>query len=94
MHIGEFQAMIHRIYWHKDSKRGVERNYMHLVEEIGELGRAIIDGDKEAIKSELADSLAWLVTVANVLGVDIEEAATSKYNNVCPKCGSSPCRCP
>ncbi|RLF11158.1 MAG: nucleotide pyrophosphohydrolase [Thermoprotei archaeon] len=94
MHIGEFQDMIRRLYWHKDSKRGVEKNFIHLVEEIGELGRAIVDGNREAIESELADSLAWLVTMANVLDVNIEEAALSKYNNVCPKCGSSPCSCP
>jgi NTP pyrophosphatase (non-canonical NTP hydrolase) len=94
MHIGEFQDMIRRIYWHRDEPRGVERNYVHLVEEIGELGRAIVDGDLESIKSELADSLAWLATVANVLKVNLEEAALSKYCNVCPKCSSSPCTCP
>jgi len=86
--------MIRRIYWHRDLPRGVERNYIHLVEEIGELGRAIMEGDVEAIKSELADSLAWLATVANVLHVDLEEAATSKYSNVCPKCRDTRCTCP
>lgn len=86
--------MIRRIYWHRDQPRGVERNYIHLVEEIGELGRAIMEGDVEAIKSELADSLAWLATVANVLYVDLEKAATSKYSNICPKCGEARCTCP
>ncbi len=94
MHICEFQNMIRRIYWHKDEARGVEKNFIHLVEEVGELGRAIIDGDPASIKSELADTLAWLATVANVLQVDLEEAALSKYCNICPKCGSSPCKCP
>ncbi|MCX8204249.1 MAG: nucleotide pyrophosphohydrolase [Candidatus Nezhaarchaeota archaeon] len=93
MHIREFQDMIRRIYWHKDEPRGVERNFIHLVEEIGELGKAIMGGDVDSIKSELADSLAWLVTMANVLHVDLEEAAASKYRNVCPKCGCPACCC-
>lgn len=93
MHIRDFQDMIRRIYWHKDEPRGVERNFIHLVEEIGELGKAIISGDVDSIKSELADSLAWLATVANVLHVDLEEAAISKYHDICPKCGHTICCC-
>lgn len=93
MHIREFQDMIRRIYWHRDESRGLEKNFIHLVEEIGELGKAIMGGDLNSIKSELADALAWLATVANVLHVDLEEAATSKYCNICPKCGGSICHC-
>lgn len=93
MHIREFQDMIHKIYWHRDEPRGVEKNFIHLVEEVGELGKAITDGDLNSIRSELADVLAWLATVANVLHIDLEEAATSKYCNMCPKCGHSTCCC-
>ena len=93
MQIGEFEDMIRRVYWHRDSRRSVEQNYIHLVEEVGELGSAILKGDRVLIEDELADTFAWLVTVAAVLKVDLDKAATGRYNNSCPKCQSLPCKC-
>jgi len=93
MQIGEFEDMVGRIYWHRDSRRSVEQNYIHLVEEVGELGSAIVRSDRASIEEELADTLAWLVTVASVLKVDLDRVATRRYNNACPKCRSLPCRC-
>jgi NTP pyrophosphatase (non-canonical NTP hydrolase) len=37
--------------------------------------------------------LAWLASLANVVDIDLEKAALSKYPNKCPKCGLSPCSC-
>lgn len=93
MHIREFQTLIKDMYWHKDSQRPVEANFMYLVEEIGELGSAIVKGDRRLIEEELADAFAWLVSVANALSIDIEEVALRRYGRNCPKCGSSPCQC-
>ena len=93
MQIGEFEDMIRRVYWHRDSRRSVEQNYIHLVEEVGELGSAIMKGDRVLIEDELADTFAWLVTVAAVLKVDLDKVATGRYNNSCPKCQSLPCKC-
>jgi hypothetical protein len=36
--------------------------------------------------------LAWLVTLADLTGVDMTEAAR-RYEHGCPKCATSPCRC-
>ncbi len=91
--IREFQQLMRALYYERDSKRGVEKTYMWLVQEVGELGRAILKGDQENIKEEVADVLAWLASLCNVLGIDLEEAALNKYPGVCPKCGSKPCRC-
>ena len=93
MHIREFQALIKEMYWHKDSRRSAEANFIYLVEEIGELGSAIVKGDKKHMEEELADSLAWLVSVANALSIDIEDAALKRYGKTCPKCGKKPCEC-
>ena len=49
-------------------------------------------GDKKRIKEEFADCLAWLLSVASILGIDAEEAMT-KYRRGCPKCHRSPCEC-
>lgn len=92
--IREFQEMMYKIYYERDSKRGIERTYMWLVQEVGELSRAILRGDKQNIREEVADILAWLASLCNLLGIDLEEAALSRYNHVCPKCKSCPCTCP
>ena len=42
---------------------------------------------------EFADVLAWLVTLANVAGVDLTEAVRAKYGSGCPGCGESVCVC-
>ncbi len=47
------------------------------------------------MEEEFADVLAWLASLANLLGgVDLEEAAKKKYPGVCPPyCGKKPCEC-
>ena len=93
MHICEFQEMMHRLYFHRDSKRGTEGTYDWLVDEVKELGEALHVGDRVALENEFADVIAWLASLANVVGVDLEKAALVKYNDRCPKCGYSPCQC-
>ena len=93
MHIREFQEMMRRIYFHRDSKRGVAGTYDWLVDEVKELGEALKTDDKKALEDEFADVIAWLASLANVTDVDLEKAALNKYDNKCPKCGHSPCQC-
>jgi len=90
--IGEFQQLIDRMYSDKDRKRGPAKTYLWLAEEFGELASAIAKRDKESMPSEFADVLAWLVTLANVEGVDLEEAI-KKFTSGCPGCGGMVCRC-
>ena len=93
MHVYEFQDMMRQIYFHHDSKRGAEGTYLWLVEEVEELGEAIKGRDKKALEDEFADVLAWLASLANVVGINLEEVAMAKYNQKCPKCQSKPCQC-
>ncbi|MBS7647612.1 MAG: MazG nucleotide pyrophosphohydrolase domain-containing protein [Candidatus Bathyarchaeia archaeon] len=94
MQIREFQDLMHRLYFHKDSKRGVEKTFEWLVDEVAELGEALKAGDKKALENEFADVIAWLASLANISDVNLEEAAVRKYNGKCPKCGELPCQCP
>jgi len=82
-----------RIYFHRDSKRGTEGTYDWLADEVRELREALNTDDKKALEDEFADVIAWLASLANVADVDLEKAALNKYENKCPKCGHSPCRC-
>ncbi|MCD6445871.1 nucleotide pyrophosphohydrolase [Candidatus Bathyarchaeota archaeon] len=93
MHIHEFQEMMYRIYFHRDSKRGVNGTYNWLVDEVKELGEALKTDDKKALENEFADVIAWLCSLANITDVNLEKAALNKYDNKCPKCGKSPCQC-
>jgi NTP pyrophosphatase (non-canonical NTP hydrolase) len=93
LHIREFQEMMRRLYFHRDSDRGVKRTYDWLVDEVEELGDALNGASKEELEKEFADVIAWLASLANITGVDLERAAVAKYNNECPKCGRMPCEC-
>jgi NTP pyrophosphatase (non-canonical NTP hydrolase) len=94
VHIQEFQSMMRRIYFHRDSERGAAGTFDWLVDEVKELKEAIKSQDKKAMKNEFADVLAWLASLANVVSIDLEEATLLKYNGRCPKCRKSPCQCP
>ncbi len=94
MHIREFQNMMRQLYFDRDSDRGTEGTLDWLVDEVEELREALKEGDTKAIEEEFADVLAWLASLANVVNINLETAALSKYNNKCPKCGLSPCECP
>jgi len=94
VHIKEFQNMMRRIYFHRDSERGAAGTYNWLVEEVGELGEALHSGNEKTLQDEFADVLAWLASLANVINVDLEAAALQKYADRCPKCLKTPCDCP
>jgi len=94
MDIHEFQNMMRRLYFHKDSKRGINGTYSWLMDEMKELGEALDANDKEEVENEFADVIAWLASLANVANIDLEKATLNKYDGKCPKCRSAPCKCP
>jgi NTP pyrophosphatase (non-canonical NTP hydrolase) len=93
MQIHEFQEMMKRLYFKRDSERGVDGTFNWLVDEVVELGEELKGTDRVATEKEFADVIAWLASLANIMGIDLEKAALAKYPNKCPKCGSSPCAC-
>ncbi|MHA1859619.1 MAG: MazG nucleotide pyrophosphohydrolase domain-containing protein [Candidatus Asgardarchaeia archaeon] len=93
MEIRDFQRLMKELYIRRDLKRGVEKTYVWLVQEVGELGRAILKGDRENLMEEIADVFAWLASLSNILGIDMEYAVVAKYDGKCPKCGKNPCEC-
>ena len=81
------------MYLEKDVARGVDGTFMWLMEEIGELAAALREGTRDEQAAEFADVLAWLTTIANVVGVDLNEAVSKKYGGGCPGCGKLMCVC-
>ena len=88
-----FQQLIRDMYLEKDLARGTEGTFMWLMEEVGELASALRNGTHEERLLEFADVLAWLTTIANVVGVDLAEAVSRKYGSGCPGCGQFVCVC-
>jgi len=92
--LADFQRLIREMYFEKDEARGVDGTFMWLMEEVGELAAALRDGNHDDRLEEFADVLAWLTTIANVVGVDLSEAVARKYGSGCPGCGQFVCTCP
>ena len=81
MKISEFQKLISDQYEARDRQRGTPATFMWFVEEVGELATALAqDDDKENKIEEFADVFAWLCTLANINGIDIEKAC-EKYTS-------------
>lgn len=89
----DFQRMIRETFGAKDERRGVEGTFLWFMEEVGELATALRAGTSEERAAEFADVLAWLVTLANTVGIDLEAAVLEKYGVGCPECRQTPCAC-
>ena len=90
MEIREFQKLIRDTYYEKDVDRGLRATFTWFIEEVGELARAM--RTNEGLEEEFADVAAWLVELASILDVDLEDAV-QRYKDGCPKCGKLPCIC-
>lgn len=64
-----------RLYGEADRNRGLPSTVAWLCEEVGELAQAVRKGTVEQQLHELGDVLAWLSSLANQLGLSLEEAA-------------------
>lgn len=92
MELGDFQDLIGRTYGSRDAERGIAATVAWLAEEVGELAKAARKGTVDEQLEELADVLAWTVSLATQLGLDAEQAV-SRYAGGCPKCHAIPCAC-
>lgn len=79
MEIREAQKYIKEKYFERDSSRGLFSTFTWFIEEVGELAEALLKNDYKALSEEIADVLAWLLSIANLVNVDVEEAFMKKY---------------
>ena len=97
MQIDQFQRLMKDLYFKNDASRGIHRTAIWLTEELGELMKELkkdqVHMDKSAIREEMADVLAWVASLANLLEIDLDEAVQLKYPGVCARCGLNPCEC-
>ena len=92
MDLSELQRLMEDTYGERDRARGVPASVAWLAEEVGEFAKAARKGTRAEQLEELADVLAWLASIANQLGLSMDEAV-DRYASGCPKCGAVPCSC-
>ena len=93
MDLRSFQGNMADTYGVRDGERGVPATVAWLTEELGELAQAVRKGTREQQLHELGDVLAWLASLAEQLGLSLDDAA-ARYADGCPACHSRPCVCP
>jgi NTP pyrophosphatase (non-canonical NTP hydrolase) len=92
MDLRSFQQLMESTYGHHDRQRGIPATVAWLAEEVGELAQAVRKGSRADLEHEFADVLAWLASLANQIGVELE-VVTERYAAGCPRCGGIPCTC-
>ena len=83
MTIAEFQQHILNRFGDRDKERGVWPTFGWFMEEVGELatalqnnaaGKSPTPAERANLEEEFADVIAWLTTIANINGIDLEHA--------------------
>ena len=92
MELATFQQAIADTYAAQDRARGLPSTVAWLAEEVGELAQAVRKGTRDQQLHELGDVLAWLASLAEQLGLSLDDAA-ARYADGCPRCGTVPCSC-
>ncbi len=81
MEVRELQKLVRDRYFEVDKGRGIHHTALWFFEEVGELSSAIASGDKQNAKEEIADVFMWLLTLANLLDLDMEDALDEFLSN-------------
>jgi NTP pyrophosphatase (non-canonical NTP hydrolase) len=74
MQLDEVQSLVDELYGERDRERGIPPTVAWLCEELGELAQAVRKGTPEEQLHELGDVLAWLASLANQLGLSLDDA--------------------
>jgi NTP pyrophosphatase (non-canonical NTP hydrolase) len=74
MQLAELQALMEDLYGRADRERGIPATVAWLCEELGELAQAVRKGTVDQQLHELGDVLAWLASLANQLGLSLDDA--------------------
>ena len=93
MELARLQQLMAATYGERDASRGVPSTVAWLAEEVGELAKAARKGTADQQLEELGDVLAWTASLANQLGLSLDDAV-ARYAGGCPKCSGTPCTCP
>jgi NTP pyrophosphatase (non-canonical NTP hydrolase) len=77
--VSEFQEIIRKKVGVQDRKMGKQFLLNVLVEEVGELSRALRKGSGDDVAEEVSDVIFAVVSIANLVGVEVEPVLKRKY---------------
>ncbi len=95
--IYKWQQMFNKIYGRSNTSQSVEQLGFHLMEEIGEVAKAMRLGNVPKLQDELADVFAWsaaIITRCQTITNEtyrFDEVVWARYPYACPHCESNPC---
>jgi NTP pyrophosphatase (non-canonical NTP hydrolase) len=72
--LADVQALMERLFGEADRTRGMAASVAWLCEEVGELAQAVRKGTPEDQLHELGDVIAWTASIANQLGLSLDDA--------------------
>lgn len=70
------------------AKGDPKTQFVKLIEEVGELSKAILNGNKEEQKDGIGDSIVVLTNLAHLLGFKVEDCIDAAYNEIKNRKGS------
>lgn len=95
MQILEAQTTNFTKYRDTSLARGTDKTFIRLTEEVGEVAKAMRNNSLPNLEEEIADVLAWTLTLASLFNIDAEVAYIKKYGSPqCFRCHQTLCICP
>lgn len=98
LRLADIQEMFEAIY--PSGRRTLEEAGIHLAEEIGELGEAILyyfgehkKNQFKRIEIEIADYVSCIFGVANSANINMALELSKMFKNGCQVCHNIPCQC-
>ena len=70
------------------AKGDPKTQFVKLIEEVGELSKAILNGNKEEQKDGIGDSIVVLTNLAHLLGFKVEDCIDAAYTEIANRKGS------
>lgn len=74
--------------WERDLNNK-DKQFLKMIEELGELSEAIIKGDKEEMLQEFGDVYITLTITAKLNGINIEDAINKAYKKISKREGQT-----
>ena len=91
--LSDWQTMFKRIYGRVNGIQMLIQVWLHVSEEIGEISGAFRKKQNDNLREETADGMAWILSTATKLNVNLQDLVLSYYPGKCWTCGKEKCEC-
>lgn len=100
--LSNFQLALREKYLGRNQALGLPYAFGRLFEELGEvtaldaevaIDQPTVEEIEREYALELADILGWLLSICNLLEIDLETAILKAYGQSCVECAKQPCVC-